>query len=86
MKKGTREILAFALNFVWPGLGFYFSGWSHHQIWLRAVGIGLIAAFLVILPASVVATIPYPLINYHFTLSDLVLPLAVAFVFALLGF
>ena len=85
MNRRTREIVAFALNFLWPGLGFYFSGWIHHRKWLRGIGIGLIAAFLIILPVSVAVTVPYPLINYHFALSDLLLPLAVAFVFGCLG-
>lgn len=85
MEKRTREIVAFALNFLWPGLGFYFSGFIHRRRWLRGVGIGLIAAFIILLPVSVVVVIPYPLINYHFTLTDFLFPLALAFVFGCLG-
>lgn len=85
MDRKTRGIVAFSLNFLWPGLGFYFSGFVHHRRWLRGVGVGLIAAFLVLLPVSVVIVVPYPLLNCHFTWADLLLPLAVAFVSGCLG-
>ena len=47
MKRKTREIVAFVLNFMLPGLGFYFSGAIHRRRWLRLLGIGLAALFVI---------------------------------------
>jgi hypothetical protein len=41
VKRKTREIVAFVLNFILPGLGFFFSGAIHRRRWLRLLGIGL---------------------------------------------
>lgn len=84
MRKKTREIVAFILN-LWPGLGFYFSGIVHNLKWLRLLGIGLTAAFLFIIPISVAIVHPEPLINYHFTASDLIFPLMIALIFGGFG-
>jgi hypothetical protein len=84
VRKKTREIVAFILN-LWPGLGFYFSGTVHNLKWLRLLGIGLTAAFLFIIPISVVIVHPEPLINYHFTASDLIFPLMIALIFGGFG-
>ena len=85
MKKTAREIVAFILN-LFPGLGFYFSGTVHNLKWLRLFGTGLVTVFLFLIPISVVIAHPQPLINYHFTTSELLLPLAVALVFGVLGY
>jgi len=84
MEKKKREIVAFILN-LFPGLGFYFSGTVHDLKRLRLLGSGLIAAFLFIIPISVVITNPRPLINYHFTASESLLPSAMALVSGILG-
>ena len=84
MKKKTREIVAFILN-LWPGLGFYFSGTVHNLKWLRLLGVGLIVAFLLIITIGIAIVIPHPLRNYHFTASDLLFPLAIAFIFGIFG-
>jgi hypothetical protein len=47
MKRKTKEILAFVLNFLLPGLGFFFSGAIHERRWLRLLGIGLTALFVI---------------------------------------
>ena len=84
MRRKTRVIAAFILN-LFPGLGFYFSGSVHSLKWLRLLGSGLIAAFLFIIPITVVILHPYPLINYRFTASELILPSAVALVSGVAG-
>lgn len=84
MKKKKREILAFILN-LFPGLGFYFSGTVHNLERLRLLGSGLIATFLIMIPLSVVIVNPRPLINHHFTTSELLLPLTIALTFGTLG-
>lgn len=84
MKKRAREIIAFILN-LFPGLGFYFSGTVHNVKWLGLLGIGLTAAFLFIIPISVVIVHPDPLINYHFPTSDLIFPLIIALTFGVFG-
>ena len=84
MRKMTRGLIAFALNF-WPGLGFYFSGSMHNLMRLRLLGLGLASAFLFILPISAVIMHPTPLTNHNFTASELLLPIAIAFTFGILG-
>ena len=84
MRKKIRIIIAFILN-LFPGLGLYFSGTVHGLKWLRLLGCGLTAAFLLILPITAVTLHPIPLINYHFTASELTLPLAIALVSGTLG-
>lgn len=84
VNKITREILAFALN-LFPGLGFYFSGTMHNLRRLRILGVTVVAAFLFILPVSAVVVHPRPLMNYHFTTSDMLLPSAIALTSALSG-
>jgi len=76
--------VALILNF-WPGLGFYFSGTVHHLRWLQFLGLGLVVAFLLIITIGIASVIPHPLTNYHFTASELVLPLVVALFFGILG-
>ena len=85
MKDKTREIVALVLN-LFPGLGFYFSGTVHNLKWLRILGSVLIGGFLFIVPMIVVVVYPRPLINYHFTASELLLASAVALVFGVFGF
>lgn len=85
MKKKTRVIGAFILNFLWPGLGFYFSGTLRNLKWLRLLGLALISAFLLLITVGIAILIPHPLINYHFTASDLPTPLAIAFISGILG-
>jgi hypothetical protein len=41
VERGLREVLAFILNFVWPGLGFLFSGFIHNHEIVRLIGIGI---------------------------------------------
>jgi len=84
MNKITREIIAFILN-LFPGLGFYFSGTVHNLKWLRLLGAAIVAAFLFIIPISIVIVHPSPLMNYHFTTSDLLLPSAIASTSATFG-
>lgn len=84
VNKITREIVAFGLNFL-PGLGFYFSGTVHNLERLRLLGVTLVAAFLFLIPVSVVIVHPRPLMNYHFTTSDLLLPSAIALISAISG-
>jgi hypothetical protein len=84
MKKRTEEIVAFFLNF-FPGLGFYFSGTMHDLKKLRLFGGSLAIACLFLLPIIGVILNPKPLINYHFTMSDMLLPLTIAIVSGFLG-
>lgn len=84
MRRWKREIVAFILN-LWLGFGFYFSGTVHGIKWLRFLGLGLAAAILFILPISAVIMHPTPLMNYHFTTSELLLPLAIALTFGIIG-
>lgn len=84
MKDKTREIVAFILN-LFPGLGFCFSGTVHNLKWLRFLGSVLIAGFLFMVPICVVVVYARPLINYHFTASELLLASAIALVFGILG-
>jgi hypothetical protein len=84
MRKKIRIIIAFILN-LFPGLGLYFSGTVHDLKWLRLLGCGLTAALLMIIPSIAVMLHPTPLINYHFTASELTLPLAIALVSGTLG-
>ena len=82
--KITRDVLAFILN-LFPGLGFYFSGTVHNLKRLRVLGVTIVAAFLFVIPVSAVIVHPHPLMNYHFTTSDLLLPSAIAFISAISG-
>lgn len=84
MRKTIRIIVVFILN-LFLGLGLYFSGTVHSLKWLRFLGFGLIAAFLLIIPFTAVILHPTPLINYHFTTSELILPSAIALVSGILG-
>jgi hypothetical protein len=84
MRKIIRIIVAFILNLL-PGLGLYFSGTVHSLKWLRLLGCGLIAAVLLILPSIAVILHPTPLIMYHFTASELILPSAIALVSGIIG-
>jgi drug/metabolite transporter (DMT)-like permease len=84
VRKSAREVVAFVLN-LWPGLGFYFSGAVHGVRWLRSLGLGLAAAFLFILPIVVVVLHPTPLMNHHFSASELLSAFAVSSVFGVLG-
>jgi len=84
MKQEIRESVAFILN-LFPGLGFHFSGTMHNLRWLRLLGSALIAAFLIIIPITVVLVHPYPLINYHFTASEWIFPLTIALISGMLG-
>jgi len=79
MKKETRQIAAFILNFLWPGLGFYFSGAKHNNNWLRLLGLGLIVLFLFLSIYNI------SLIGYRISDIDLCLTLLIAFFFAFLG-
>lgn len=76
MKKKTREILAFILNFLWPGLGFYFSGAMHNSKWLRLLGLGLIVLFLLLSLRS---------LSYGVDAVDLLFSLGLAFIFGFVG-
>jgi hypothetical protein len=83
MRKKTRVIVALILN-LFPELGICFSGTAHSLKWLRFLGCGLAASFLLIIPFA--AVILYtPLINHHFTTSELILPSAIALVSRTLG-
>jgi hypothetical protein len=84
MRKKIRVIVAFILN-LFPGLGLYFSGTVHSLRWLRFLGCGLIAAFLLIIPFTAVILHPTPLMYYRFTASELILPSAIALVSGILG-
>ena len=84
MKKKTRIIAAFILN-LFPGLGFYFSGTIHSLKWLTLFGIGLASAFLILLPTVAVTLHPTPLMNYHFTATELMLPSAIALISGIAG-
>jgi hypothetical protein len=84
MRKKMRIIIAFILN-LFPGPGLYFSGIVHTLKWLRFLGCGLTAAFLLIIPFTAVILHPTPLINYPFTTSELILPSAIALVSGILG-
>jgi hypothetical protein len=84
MEKNARVFVAFTLN-LFPGLGFFYSAGAHKIRWLRLFGSMLVMAFLFIIPASVVIVHPYPLMNYHLTLSDLALPMVIALVSGVLG-
>ncbi len=85
MKKKTRVIVVFILNFLWPGLGFYYSGTLRNLKWLCLFGLALISVFLLLVTVGIAILIPRPLINYHFTASDLPIPLAIAFISGILG-
>ena len=76
MKRKQSEILAFLLNFLWPGLGFYFSGALHHRNWLRILGVGLILVFVFL---------SIPSLRYGIDGSSLFLSLAIAVIFGLFG-
>ena len=84
MKKRTRMIVAFILN-LFPGPGFYFSGTIHSLKRLRLFGIGLASAFLILLPTAAVILHPAPLMNYHFTATELLLPTVIALVSGVAG-
>jgi len=84
MNRISRIVIALTLN-LFPGLGFYFSGTVHGLKWLQFLGIGLTATFLFLVPISAMITHPQPLIDYHFTASELFIPLAIALAFGLLG-
>jgi len=84
MNKIPRIFVALILN-LWPGLGFYFSGTVHNLKLLRYLGIGLAVTFLLLLPITAVITHPEPLINYHFSASDMLIPLTVALISGILG-
>lgn len=77
MEKGLREFLAFILNFVWPGLGFLFSGFIHNLRTLRLIGFGVIVIFLLL---SLNA-----LRNLSFDVSDLFISVLIGLIFGLLG-
>jgi hypothetical protein len=82
--KKIRITVAFILN-LFPGLGLYFSGTIHSLKWLRLLGCGLIAAFLFIITFTAVILHPTPLIMYHFSTSELILPLAITLVSGIIG-
>jgi hypothetical protein len=84
MRKKIRIIIAFILN-LFPGIGLYFSGTVHSLKWLRFLGCALIAAFLLIIPLTAVILHPTPLINYHLTASELILPSAIALLSGTIG-
>jgi hypothetical protein len=84
MRKKMKIIIAFILN-LFPGLGLCFSGTVHSLKWLRLLGCGLIAAFLLILPFAAVILHLTPLIMYHLTASELILPSAIALVSGIIG-
>jgi hypothetical protein len=84
LNKQERMFVAFVLNLL-PGLGFYFSGTAHNLKPLRFLGVGLIATILILLPMAAVATHPQPLIDYHFTASEMLIPLVIALVFGGMG-
>lgn len=84
MKKKMRVIVAFILN-LFPGLGFYFSGTVHSLKWLRLFGMGLASAFLILLPTVAIILHPTPLINYHFTATELMSPSVIALVSGVAG-
>lgn len=86
VEKKIREIVVFVLNFMLPGLGFLFSGFVHRLRWLRRVGLGVIAIYLLLFIRSLT---PY---NFDIWLAssksdilDTALSLAVSFTFGSLG-
>jgi len=84
MRKTVRIVVAFILN-LFPGVGLCFSGTAHNLKWLRVLGFGLAIAFLLIIPFTAVILHPIPLINYHFTTSELILPFTIALISGAIG-
>jgi hypothetical protein len=80
MERKIREIVAFALNFMLPGLGFFFSGAINGRRWLRLLGVGLAAVFIVQFVQSSVFSL-----HYRSDYLESIRSLAVNFIFGTLG-
>lgn len=86
MEKDVREILAFALNFVLPGLGIHFSGFVHRLRWLQLVGLGLVALYSLFGVRCLASYNLYVLLSsYDFDVLASLSYLAVGFAIAFLG-
>lgn len=77
MEKGLREFLAFILNFLWPGLGFLFSGFIHNHRVLRLLGFGMIVVFLFLSLGTIASG--------RLNISDIFISAGIGLIFALLG-
>jgi hypothetical protein len=71
-RKCYRMVVAFVLN-LFPRLGLYSSGREHNLRWPRFLGVALMATVLAMLPVVAILTHPEPLMNYHFSTSELLL-------------
>jgi hypothetical protein len=49
------------------------------------LGFGLVVTFLLLVTIGTGVIVGHPLINHHFTASELLLPIAIALVFGVLG-
>jgi len=86
VEKDTREKIAFALNFVLPGLGIVFSGFIHRLRWLWLVGFGLIAGSLLLGVHSLASYHLYILLtSQNFDILNTLFSLAIGFIIAFLG-
>lgn len=85
MNERSRIILAFAFNFLSPGLGLHYSGTRHDVVWLRRLELVTMVVFLFAFPIGVAILWPYARTNYHFTLQELAAYLTLILVSAFLG-
>lgn len=85
MNERSRIILAFAFNFLLPGLGFHYSGTRHNVMWLRRLGLVTMVVFLFAFPIGVAILWPYARIDYYFTLQELAACLTLILISAFLG-